>query len=158
MIRPHDDGPLVYLCVEPVDGRKQINGLAALVQDTLQMNPFSEQLLAAIAPAAAKTPARSLAQVLGPFTDRFVAARAAQHRGGGQRQHRGHGIAPALGATWVGNVSEKRRQGTHMLGTQHHLRCSMVVNRREYRCLRIPVKPCDEKSYKCCHTKEDSKI
>ncbi len=44
MIRPHDDGPLVYLCVEPVDGRKQINGLAALVQDTLQMNPFSEQL------------------------------------------------------------------------------------------------------------------
>ncbi len=44
MIRPHDDGPLVYLCVEPVAGRKQINGLAALVQDTLQMNPLSEQL------------------------------------------------------------------------------------------------------------------
>jgi transposase len=44
MIRPHDGGPLVYLCVEPVDGRKQINGLATLVQDTLQMNPFSEQL------------------------------------------------------------------------------------------------------------------
>jgi len=44
MVRPHDDAPLVYLCVEPVDGRKQINGLAALVQDTLQMNPSSEQL------------------------------------------------------------------------------------------------------------------
>lgn len=44
MIRPSDAGPLVYLCVEPVDGRKQINGLAQLVQDTLELNPFSEQL------------------------------------------------------------------------------------------------------------------
>ena len=44
MIRPSDSGPLVYLCVEPVDGRKQINGLAQLVQDTLELNPFSEQL------------------------------------------------------------------------------------------------------------------
>ena len=40
MIRPSDSGPLVYLCVEPVDGRKQINGLAQLVQDTLELNPF----------------------------------------------------------------------------------------------------------------------
>ena len=44
MIRPSDSGPLVYLCVQPVDGRKQINGLAQLVQDTLELNPFSEQL------------------------------------------------------------------------------------------------------------------
>lgn len=44
MIRPRDEGRSVYLCVEPVDGRKQINGLAALVQDHLELNPFSEQL------------------------------------------------------------------------------------------------------------------
>ena len=40
MIRPRDEGPAVYLCVEPVDGRKQINGLAELVQDHLELNPF----------------------------------------------------------------------------------------------------------------------
>ncbi len=44
MIRPARDGVEVYLCVEPVDFRKQINGLATLVQDRLQMNPFSSQL------------------------------------------------------------------------------------------------------------------
>jgi transposase len=44
MIRPSDSGPLVYLCVAPVDGRKAINGLALLVQDTLELNPFCEQL------------------------------------------------------------------------------------------------------------------
>ena len=41
MIRPPNDGIEVYLCVEPVDFRRQINGLATLVQDTLAMNPFS---------------------------------------------------------------------------------------------------------------------
>ena len=44
MLRAREDAPLVYICVEPVDGRKQINGLAQLVQDQLSMNPFSEQL------------------------------------------------------------------------------------------------------------------
>lgn len=34
----------MFLCVEPVDFRKQINGLATLVQDALSMNPFSAQL------------------------------------------------------------------------------------------------------------------
>ena len=44
MIRPPDDGIEVYLCVEPVDFRRQVNGLATLVQDVLSMNPFSAQL------------------------------------------------------------------------------------------------------------------
>ena len=44
MIRPAQVGIAVYLCVEPVDFRRQINGLATLVQDTLEMNPFSTQL------------------------------------------------------------------------------------------------------------------
>ena len=44
MIRPTGDGLEVYLCVEPVDFRKQAAGLAALVQDALELNPFSSQL------------------------------------------------------------------------------------------------------------------
>ena len=43
MIRPPNEGVEVWLCVEPVDFRKQIPGLAALVQDTLAMDPFSAQ-------------------------------------------------------------------------------------------------------------------
>ncbi len=44
MMRPPNDLALVYVCTEPVDFRKQIIGLAALVQDTLALDPFSEQL------------------------------------------------------------------------------------------------------------------
>ena len=36
----------MYVCVEPVDFRKQMNGLATLVQDVLAMDPFSAQLFA----------------------------------------------------------------------------------------------------------------
>ena len=44
MMRPSNDLPVVYLCREVVDFRKGMNGLAALVEDTLQEDPFSEQL------------------------------------------------------------------------------------------------------------------
>ena len=44
MIRPANEGIDVWLSVEPVDFRKQITGLATLVQDTLAMDPFSTQL------------------------------------------------------------------------------------------------------------------
>ena len=49
MIRPAHRGIEVWLCVEPVDFRKQMTGLATLVQDTLvqdtlAMDPFSAQL------------------------------------------------------------------------------------------------------------------
>ena len=44
MMRPANDLPVVYVALEPVDFRKQITGLAALVQDTLSLDPFSEQL------------------------------------------------------------------------------------------------------------------
>ena len=46
MIRPAVELTGIYLCIEPVDFRKQINGLAALVQDELALDPFSEQLFA----------------------------------------------------------------------------------------------------------------
>ena len=44
MIRPHGEGLEVYLCVEPVDMRKQALGLATVVQDALEHDPFSTQL------------------------------------------------------------------------------------------------------------------
>jgi len=44
MIRPSKSLPQVYLCREPVDFRKAINGLSVLVEETLCLNPFSEQL------------------------------------------------------------------------------------------------------------------
>jgi transposase len=44
MMRPSNDLAAVYVCIEPVDFRKQINGLAALVQEVLALDPFSEQL------------------------------------------------------------------------------------------------------------------
>ena len=41
MIQP--DTPLrVYLCREPIDMRKQIDGLALLVQEAMELNPFEE--------------------------------------------------------------------------------------------------------------------
>ena len=44
MMRPDNDLPVVYLCRDSVDFRKGINGLAVLVEETLKLNPFSEQL------------------------------------------------------------------------------------------------------------------
>jgi transposase len=43
-MRPSNDLPAVYLCREAVDFRKGINGLAALVEEALGLDPFSEQL------------------------------------------------------------------------------------------------------------------
>lgn len=43
MIRP-DQNLKVYLCKEPVDMRKQMNGLAVLVESELELNPFDPAL------------------------------------------------------------------------------------------------------------------
>ncbi len=44
MMRPSNALPAVYLCREVVDFRKGINGLAALVEDDLEQEVFSERL------------------------------------------------------------------------------------------------------------------
>lgn len=44
MMRPAASLPAVYLCREPVDFRKSINGLSALVEGSLSMNPFCEHV------------------------------------------------------------------------------------------------------------------
>ncbi|MEN8176036.1 MAG: IS66 family insertion sequence element accessory protein TnpB [Pseudomonadota bacterium] len=43
-MRPSPDLAAVYLCREPVDFRKGINGLTILVEAQLALSPFSEQL------------------------------------------------------------------------------------------------------------------
>lgn len=43
-MRPSNALPAVYLCRDIVDFRKGINGLAVLVEEALQHDPFSEQL------------------------------------------------------------------------------------------------------------------
>ena len=40
MMRPSQGLPVVYLCRDPVDFRKGINGLAVLVEDVLCLDPF----------------------------------------------------------------------------------------------------------------------
>lgn len=42
MIRPAGESLAVVLCVAPVDFRKQITGLAELVQGDLGLNPFAD--------------------------------------------------------------------------------------------------------------------
>ena len=44
MMRPSNALPSVYLCMEAVDFRKHIDGLSMLVQEELELDPFSEQL------------------------------------------------------------------------------------------------------------------
>jgi len=44
MMRPPNDLDTVWLCREPVDFRKGINGLSILVEDQLAHDPFSGQL------------------------------------------------------------------------------------------------------------------
>jgi len=44
MMRPTDDLPEVFLCLEPVDFRKGMLSLAALVEGELEMDPFSTRL------------------------------------------------------------------------------------------------------------------
>ncbi|MBF0097484.1 MAG: IS66 family insertion sequence element accessory protein TnpB [Magnetococcales bacterium] len=44
MMRPSADLPEVYVCLAPIDFRKGINGLAAMVERELSLNPFATVL------------------------------------------------------------------------------------------------------------------
>jgi len=44
MMRPANSLPCVYLCVQPVDFRKSINGLSLIVEQTLHLHPFEQTL------------------------------------------------------------------------------------------------------------------
>ena len=44
MMRPANDLPDIMLCTQPIDFRKGIVGLAALVEDSLEVSPFGGKL------------------------------------------------------------------------------------------------------------------
>lgn len=44
MMRPSNELPEVYLCREPIDFRKGINGLSMLVEGVLNLDPFAATL------------------------------------------------------------------------------------------------------------------
>ncbi|EAQ96473.1 IS66 family insertion sequence element accessory protein TnpB [Congregibacter litoralis] len=44
MMRPSNDLPEVYLCREPIDFRKGINGLSVWVEDSLSLDPLAATL------------------------------------------------------------------------------------------------------------------
>jgi transposase len=46
VIRPSTEGIEVYLCVAPVDFRKQANGLSMLVESELSLDPLSSAVFA----------------------------------------------------------------------------------------------------------------
>lgn len=46
MIRPATTGIAVYVCIEPVDFRKQINGLALWVESAMSLDPLSRAVFA----------------------------------------------------------------------------------------------------------------
>ena len=85
----------------------------------------------AVAPAHVEALQRLGAEVVDPFADGLVPAHATQRRGGGERQHRGQRMAPALAAAGVVDAVEERGQGTHLGGAEHHLRGSMAQVRIE---------------------------
>lgn len=44
MMRPTSEQPNIFLCIEPVDFRKAINGLSLIVEQSLELDPFSPSL------------------------------------------------------------------------------------------------------------------
>ena len=79
----------------------------------------------AVAAAHAEALQHLGAEIVDPFADRLVAAHAAERRGGGQGQHRGQRMAPALPAAGIVNVLEELGEGSHPCGAQRHLGHSM---------------------------------
>ncbi len=80
---------------------------------------------------AAEALARLLPQTLRPVGDRPVAAHAAQDGPGGDAQHGGQAMAPALGTARIGNLPEKRGQGLHLRGGEHDFGTSALIRGRK---------------------------
>ncbi len=71
-----------------------------------------------------------LAWALRPGGDGLVATRPAEHRRGGDGQHRPQGVAPSLRSTWIGSSDAERRQPAHLLANLgHHSQVVMRVQR-----------------------------
>ena len=77
--------------------------------------------VAAVAPSHAEAFEHLGAEVVDPFADGLVAAHPAQGGGGGEREHRGKRMAPALAPAGVVDVLEEFGKGAHLCGGEHHL-------------------------------------
>lgn len=77
--------------------------------------------------SASETPARFLSEAFGPIGEALVAAHAAQSCRGSNGQDRIEAMAPALGATWIGDVGEKAGQRMHVLSRQHDFGPSCLI-------------------------------
>ena len=69
--------------------------------------------------SAAKAGAGALGEVFGPLGHVLVAARPAQRRARGDRQHHVQRMAPALAAARIGDGTEEIRQRLHLGGGEH---------------------------------------
>ena len=102
------------LGVPTLQGAVELRGVHA--HQHVADDELAGHFVAAVAVPAAEPFAGARGEVADPLGHGLVAARAAQGGGGGQRQHRGQGVAPALGAARVVDVIKKRRQGAHVVG------------------------------------------
>ena len=75
----------------------------------------------AVAPTHAQAFEPLGAEVVDPFADGLVAAHRAQGGGGGEREHGGERMAPALAVAGVVDGLEELGKGAHRCGGEHHL-------------------------------------
>ena len=122
-----------------VDGQRAVAramGLVPSSQGVVELNRIDADQQAAhrrqagravlaVSAAHAETLQHPGAEVVDPFADRLVAAHAAERRSGGERQHRGQGMAPALAAAGIVDALEESGKGSHLCGAERHLRHSM---------------------------------
>ena len=93
----------------------------------IAQDAFARCPIVSVSIAAAEPRQRPGAQGLRPIGDGLVAAGTAQHRRGGDGQHRWQGVAPALGTAWIGDLSEECGQRLHVFGAQFHSWHSALV-------------------------------
>ena len=112
--------------VEAPQGAVELVGVDAY--QNVADDVFAGHLVAAAAVPATEPLAGARRQVGGPFGHGLVAARAAQRGAGGDGEHDGQRMAPALAAARVVDVGEVVGQGTHGVGGDHGLQASVAVD------------------------------
>ena len=111
--------------VEALQGAVELVGADAH-QDVAD-DELAGHLVAAVPVPAPEPLAGARGQVLGPLGHGPVAARAAQRGAGGDGEHRGQRVAPALAAAGVVDIGEAVGQRTHGVGGDHGFRASVAV-------------------------------
>ena len=111
--------------VEALQGAVELVGIDA--HEHVADDELARHLVAAAAVPAAEPLAGARRQVGGPLGHGLVAACAAQRGAGGDGQHHGQRMTPALATARVVDVDEEVGQGTHGVGGEHAFRASVSV-------------------------------